>query len=138
MGKQTVWVLRRRYAELGLNLRAAWDIYIRFYTVFLTFSMAALAWAFANDERLPAVHMVAWAFVTQTMMTAITSMLMSLHSRRVRKDQERIEALLLETDRVPPPSAPPAISVAMTMWAGWANCLAMTAMAAIWLYVALR
>jgi hypothetical protein len=62
MGEQTVWVLRSRYAELGLNLRAAWDVYIRFYTVFLTFSMAALAWTLACDKSATAMAVI-WLYV---------------------------------------------------------------------------
>jgi hypothetical protein len=38
----------------------------------------------------------------------------------------------------PLPLAPPQISIPMAMWAGGANCLAMTAMAIVWLYVALK
>lgn len=138
MEDQTVWVLRQRYTELGLNLRAAWDTYIRFYTVFLTFSMAALAWIFASDRTLLAVRMVAWTFIAQTFLTSVTSLLISLHSRQVRRDQERIEALLVAVAGRSLPSAPPCISIPMAMWAGGANCLAMTAMGLVWLYVALR
>jgi hypothetical protein len=137
MEDEHVWVLRRRHVELGLNLRAAWDIYIRFYTVFLTFSLAALAWTFSS-ERTPAIRTVAWAFIGQTVLTAITSMLVALHSRQVLRDQTRIEALLLEVEGTPIPTAPPHISVPMALWAGGANCLAMTAMAVVWLFVALR
>jgi hypothetical protein len=137
MDDQTVWVLRRRYVELGMNLRATWDTYIRFYAVFLTFSMAALAWTFASDKT-PAVRMVAWAFIAQTLMTALTSLFVSVHSRNVLRDQKRIESMLLEIEGMPIPVAPPHISIPMAMWAGGANCVAMTAMAGIWLYVAVK
>lgn len=138
MHEQTVWVLRRRHTELGLNLRAAWDTYIRFYTVFLTFTIAALAWTLASDRSVLVIRMVAWAFVAQTAMTAVTSLLISLHSRQVRRDLERLEAMLVEAEHARLPSAPPCISIPMAMWAGLANCFAMTGMAIVWLYVALK
>lgn len=138
MRDKTVWVLRRRYVELGLNLRSAWDIYIRFYTVFLTFSIAALAWLFTDEKATPALRMVAWTFFAQTAMTGVTSLLISLHSRRVRRAQEQIAEPLLAEEESPLPNTPSPISVPMAMWAGGANCLAMTGMAAIWLYVALK
>jgi hypothetical protein len=138
MAEQTIWVLRRRYIELGVNLRAAWDTYIRFYTVFLTFSMAALAWVFAYSKETPAVRMIAWVFTAQTIMTAATSMLIARHSYNVRRSQERIEKLLLAAANTPMPAAPAPISIPMAIWAGGANCLAMTAMAVIWVYVASR
>jgi hypothetical protein len=138
MREHTVWVLRGRYAELGLNLRSAWDIYIRFYTVFLTFSIAALAWVFTYEKVTPALRMVAWTFFAQTAMTAVTSVLISLHSCRVRRAQEQIEVLLLAEEKSPLPNTPSPISVAMATWAGGANGLAMAGMAVIWLYVALQ
>src|SRR5262245_55974878 len=110
MGEQRVWVLRTRYTELSQNLRAEWDIYIRFYTVFLTFNMAALAWAFASERHSQPVRMVAWAFVVQTILTAGASAFLALHSRDTWKRQEHIETLLLELEQTSIPTAPPPLS----------------------------
>ena len=63
---------------------------------------------------------------------------MSLLSRRVRVRQNRLETMLLELEHTTVPNAPMPIPLRMTAWAGGANCVAMTIMASIWLYVALR
>src|SRR5882762_4324119 len=38
------WILKRRYEDLGVTVRMCWDLYIKFYTVFLTFSVVGLGW----------------------------------------------------------------------------------------------
>lgn len=115
MGEQRVWVLQRRLTELGDNLRAEWSIYVKFYTAFRTFSLAALGWVSTGGANAPYVRMVAWAFLAQTVMTAITSLLMSLHSRRVRVRQQRLETMLLELEHTTVPNAPLPIPLRMTL-----------------------
>ena len=38
------WILKRRHEDLGVTVRMCWDLYIKFYTVFLTFSVVGLGW----------------------------------------------------------------------------------------------
>jgi hypothetical protein len=38
------WILKRRHEDLGVTVRMCWDLYIKFYTVFLTFSVIGLGW----------------------------------------------------------------------------------------------
>jgi hypothetical protein len=74
-------------------------------------------------------------FVIQTLLTAITSGAMALYTLRVAHDQEHIENCLVQSHAAARPSCGPAVPASLAQWAGWFNCAAMIAMAALWLYV---
>jgi hypothetical protein len=133
------WILKRRHEDLSLTVRASWSLYIQFYTVFLTVSVIGLGWVLtrpADAQIVPrAKHVIAIVFVIQTLLTAITSGAMALYTMRVEQHQERIENLLVQSHLDALPSVGPALPASLARWAGWFNCAAMIAMAALWLYV---
>jgi len=120
------WILKRRHEDLSLTVRTSWSLYIQFYTVFLTVSVVGLGWVLTRPADAPIVprakHVIAIVFVIQTLLTAITSVAMALYTSRVAHDQ----AL---------PACGPAVPASLARFAGWFNCAAMIAMAALWLYV---
>jgi len=120
------------------NLRAAWTAYIQFYTVFLTLSVVALGW-FLNSEvkwTKGVKPFIAWVFVVQSALTAVTSFAMTLSSRQVADRQRGIERELLEVPRTAVTGqAETAIPVALAFWAGSANGVAMILVAALWFYL---
>jgi len=133
------WILKRRHEDLSLTVRASWSLYIQFYTVFLTVSVVGLGWVLTRPADAPIVprakHVLAIVFVIQTLLTAITSGAMALYTLRVAHDQEQIENCLVQSHAAARPSCGPAIPASLAQWAGWFNCAAMIAMAALWLYV---
>jgi hypothetical protein len=60
---------------------------------------------------------------------------MALYTMRVAHDQEHIEKLLVQSRVDALPSVGPAVPTSLARFAGWFNCAAMIAMAALWLYV---
>jgi hypothetical protein len=60
---------------------------------------------------------------------------MALYTMRVARDQEHIEKLLVQSRVDALPSVSPAVPASLARFAGWFNCAAMIAMAALWLYV---
>ena len=133
------WILKRRHEDLSLTVRASWSLYIQFYTVFLTVSVVGLGWVLTRPADAPIVprakHVLAIVFVIQTLLTAITSGAMALYTLRVAHDQEDIENCLVQSHAAARPSCGPAVPASLAQWAGWFNCAAMIAMAALWLYV---
>jgi hypothetical protein len=120
--------------------RAVWDYYIKFYTVFLTFSVAAMGWLLTrdgNDSVPKKIHYVlAIVFIAQSMLTATTSASIALYSRRVGREHARVEGDMLGA--VAAPSAligTGAIPVDLAMWSGWANAVAMLGMSVAWAYI---
>ena len=133
------WILKRRHEDLSLTVRASWSLYIQFYTVFLTVSVLGLGWVLTRPADAPIVprarHVIAIVFVIQTLLTAITSGAMALYTLRVAHDQEYIENLLVQSHVDERLSVGPTVPTLLAQWAGWFNCAAMVAMAALWLYV---
>ncbi len=132
------WILKRRHEDLSLTVRMCWDLYIRFYTVYLTFSVIGLGWVLtrpADIQMVPrARQVIAIVFVIQTILTAITSGAIAVYTAHVAHDQEHIEGLLTQSHVGAWPSVGPAVPASLAQWGGWSNCAAMLAMAALWLY----
>jgi hypothetical protein len=82
-----------------------------------------------------AKHVIAIVFVIQTLLTAITSGAMALYTMHVARDQEYIENCLVRSHADALPACGPAVPTSLARFAGWFNCAAMIAMAALWLYV---
>ena len=133
------WVLKRRHEDLGVNVRMCWDLYLRFYTVFLTFSVVGLGWVLTRPGDIQMVprakQVIAIVFLIQTILTALTSAALAPYTRHVAHDQERIEDLLTQSHGGARPSIKPAVPTFLAQLGGWSNCAAMLAMAALWLYV---
>ncbi len=132
------WILQRQHVELSDNLRAAWTAYIQFYTVFLTLSVVALGWFLNSDVKWAegVKPFIAWVFVVQSALTAITSFGMTLSSRQVADRQRGIERELLEEPRsTVTGKQKTAIPVGLAFWAGTANGAAMILIAALWFYL---
>jgi hypothetical protein len=135
-----LWLLKRRHEDLGTMFRAVWDNYIKFYTVFLTFSVTALGWLLSHTGAdAPPVkidHVVSVVFIVQSVLTSITSGALAVYSRRVAREYAQLEKTLLGTTPVPPALIGiETIPVKLAMWAGWANAAAMLGMASAWRYV---
>jgi hypothetical protein len=135
-GSNRTWLLQKQYEDVNTNFRTAWDLYIKFYTVFLTFNVAALAALFSNNFSLAegSKWLVIGAFVLQDVLCAATSGLMAKFSQSYAEKLEQARAALLkdsaESDEGIPAGSLP---VDLSLWAGWANCWAMLAMVALWL-----
>jgi len=133
------WILKHRHEDLGVTVRMCWDLYIKFYTVFLTFSVIGLGWMLTRPgdaQMLPrAKEVVALVFLIQTILTAATSAGIAIYTVHVAQDQAHIEELLTQSHPDGRPSIRPAVPSLLAQWGGWSNCAAMLAMALLWLYV---
>src|SRR5215467_13757228 len=96
------WILKRRHEDLSLTFRSSWDLYIRFYTVFLTFSVIGLGWVLTGPAEIRMVprakQVITIVFLIQTILTAVTSGAMALYTEHVAHEQEQIENLLTQSD----------------------------------------
>ena len=81
------WALKTRLSEISINFRTTWDLYLKFYTVFLTFNVAALAWFFssAHNWSSKAKWLIAGVFIMESVIVALTSAKIALYSGEVRR-----------------------------------------------------
>lgn len=131
-----LWLLQKHYEEINTNFRTSWELYIKFYTVFLTFNVAALAALLGAKVALGdrSKWLVIGAFVAQDLLCAATSGFMARFSVRSGKllDEARM-ALLAGSGGSFEGLHRRSLPVELGHWAGWANCGAMLTMAALWL-----
>ena len=136
------WLLKKRHEDLSVTFRTVWDIYIKFYTVFLTFSIAAMGWLLARPKDQLAmpkhfIHVLGVVFIAQSLLTGATSAFVAFYSRRVARDHASVERELLPSMRQDSFLARSiAIPVGLALWSGLANAVAMLAMSYAWVYVA--
>jgi len=131
-----LWLLQKHYEEINTNFRTSWDLYIKFYTVFLTFNVAALAALLGAKVDLGdrSKWLVIGAFVVQDLLCAATSGFMARFSVRSGKllDEARMALLAGSGHRFEGLDGR-SLPVELGRWAGWANCGAMLTMVALWL-----
>ena len=133
-----VWLLRRRYQDQTQYFLASWDFYFKFYTVFLTFSVAGLGWFLSSDAlELSSFTRgcIAVVFIIQTALTAGTSVLMARRGSVLANQQTEVGKQLLGIPTNVKVEDMSAIPSDLATWAGGANCVAMSSMALLWLYL---
>ncbi len=130
------WLLQKQYEEVNTNFRTCWDLWLKFYTVFLTFDIAGIALIVSHDRPLKHSHAIAIVFVLQTVLTSITSAKMAIFSESSRDHLEAARHALLCEDSDTTPIPPISMPVDLAKWSGWANCGVMAAMALVWIALA--
>jgi hypothetical protein len=134
-----VWLLKRRHEDTSTMFRTSWDIYIKFYTVFLTFSMAAMGLVLTRTPPKNVAHILAEVFIGESLLCAISSAFMAVYTRWVARDLRRLEKALLGSAPAPGVIAETsAIPSGLASWAGWANAVGMVGLGCAWAYIAFR
>jgi hypothetical protein len=127
-----------QYQELGMSLRSSWDIYIKFFTVFITFNVIAIG---AVVERVDPINrpLMAAAFIAQNLLASGTALGLAWYTKKCRGQLERIADVLLQgtprhVNRAVLREAP--IPGTTGVWAGIANFIAHVSLIGIWILVA--
>ena len=131
------WVLKQRVQDLGTMFRTVWDIYIKFYTVFLTFSLAAMSLLIEHKVTSPHSHkVIAIVFIGQSVLTSITSGAIGFYSYKAGRQIYGVEVTLLTGIHLPPAlKRAQTIPSGLGLWCGFANAAAMIGMACVWYWV---
>lgn len=127
-----------QYRELNTNFRSLWDIYIKFYTVFLTANVLGIGVVIdrVDPDNRP---LIAAAFIAQNLLAAATAAGLATYGRTCRRRLEDTAALF-----APPTSDRAAASVlsrppipdTLSTWAGAANIVSHIILIALWIVVA--
>lgn len=138
------WLLKHRLEETGTMFRAVWDNYLKFYTVFLTFNIAAMGYVLTRpDQKVVDVPMspmirdiLGKVFAGENLLVAATSACIALYSLRTAKHSDRLERALLGKSEIPYLLTDiKTIPAALAAYAGWANCIGMLGLVYAWIYL---
>jgi len=132
-----LWLLKSRYADLGTTFGTVSDLYIKFYTVFLTFNIAALGFFLSKPLFLCLskryIYVLILVFAVQSALLGGTSILMAKYSTKAAADQQRLEnELLVEEAEAKVPGFESVFPLGLARWAALANATGMLGMVAIW------
>lgn len=89
------WLLKTLVQENGTSFRTVWDLYLKFYTAFLTFSVLALGLTVQyihRENRLPVIL----AFVFQNVLSGGTAFGMARFSKQSSRRFEHLCAYYLD------------------------------------------
>jgi hypothetical protein len=136
------WLLKQRIESMATTFRSVWDLYIKFYTVFLTFSLGAMGWLIEHRETQSMEHnhnVIAIVFIGQSLLTCITSIGVSVYSFQTSKTMVKMEKEIVSVKSMPKSilEAKP-LPVALAIWSGSANAVAMLGMMWEWYRVGIR
>ena len=137
--KVHLWLRKKRYEELNTNFRTIWDLYIKFYTVCLTFNVAGLGlttqWI-EQKNRWPVVIV----FTLLNIITSITSAMMAKHSEKISLDIESTAKFICLQEEGAPLSFDKEDKVlkspvphSLAKYAGYANFFACLLLASCWI-----
>lgn len=128
-----------QYREINTNFRSLWDIYIKFYTVFLTANVVGIG---VVIDRVDAANrpLIAAAFVAQNLLAAATAAGLASYGRTCRRRLEDAAMLFIPSgwdhERAAILRSPP-IPDTLSKWSGVANAVSHVILMAIWILVAM-
>jgi hypothetical protein len=134
---QTAWLAQRLLEDNATAYHAVWDLYLQFYTVFLTFSIAALALTvqYVSKSHRP---VIVWAFVAQNLISGVTAVLIARFSEDSASRYERLAAVYASRD--PNLNSTEALNLAVSPipgvlgeWGGYANAASHGLLIVCWL-----
>jgi hypothetical protein len=140
---ETRWILRKNLEETSQNFRTVWDLYLKSYTVFLTFNIVAMAWLFGDKTKVPKgwpLYFIVAVFATQCVLTGITSGLVAEYSGKTQKILEKAKEQLLVHARELVDAGIECgggLPIGLGQWGGWANCVSSFLLMIAWIGLAI-
>jgi hypothetical protein len=132
---RSVWLHRTYYQETLKVYARVWDLYIKFYTVFMTANILGLGFV---TER---IHAHRWpviaAFCIQNVLVIGTSVRVAIYSGQTEEKLARV-ATFLAGPNADPTSVKDVVAGSpvagkLSKWAGYANCAASVCMIGCWI-----
>lgn len=129
------WLRQKYIDEASLQFRTVWDLYLKFYTVFLTFNITALGLTIqfvkGSDQRLVLVL----AFILQNVVASITAARISVFSVDCSKRMAEVAAEYIKSEGagLPDDLKKPTIPGDLGRWGGLGNLLGHLLLIASWI-----
>jgi hypothetical protein len=135
------WLAKKYFDECSLQFRTVWDLYLKFYVVFLTVNATALGLTVQYVEPQRSKAVIAVAFVMQNAFAAVTALMISRWSAKVATRAQDL-ATFAVTDALQPATGPlpcvlteSPIPGQLGKWGAVANLLGHCVFCALWLSV---
>lgn len=135
------WLLRKQYEEYMLQLRTTWDLYLKFYTVFLTINVIGLG---ATVQHITQANRwpVVLAFIVQNLVSSITAIRVGFSAKTTQHDIQEVSNAMVHIDEskndydsLKEVATKSPIQTNLALWAGIANFISHITLIICWLAV---
>jgi hypothetical protein len=129
------WLAKKTYDELSLQFRTVWDIYIKWYTVFLSVNVLALG-AVVQYVHQENRWIIVLSFVIQNVLGLGTAVMIARFSAATASRIETVIRCIVSpeiVDGVPRELRDSPIPGKLGAWSGYANAIGNAALIAGWI-----
>jgi hypothetical protein len=127
--------LQAQYQEVGINFRAVWDFYIKFYIAFIALNFTALGLVIQYMDQ-PHRWPVVLCFCIQNLLAAGTAWGVGAYSQQAADQQQAILGTCLKNSQLqsdPAPAFQSPIPAKLAIWSGHANALSQFLFMVCWI-----
>lgn len=134
------WLSKAQYEERNQNYRTVWDLYLKFYTVFLTMNIVGLGVVVQHVKSIEPRWWIVAAFTVQNLLSAGTAFWISRFCTDASNEVERLSSAILSgSDAVEDELRKLLKSSPLPAWLGvyaaWANLISHFALISLWIGV---
>jgi hypothetical protein len=138
---QELWLAKKTYDELSLQFRTTWDLYLKFYVMFVTLNVTAMGLTVQFVHSYQPRVIIAIAFVMENVLSAITAAVIARYSARMAARVKDVAALIAENTSpaaaIPLALADSPLPGVLGMWSGVANQVTHVEYSILWISVML-
>ncbi len=131
------WLTKSLLDQEFASYKTVWDLYLKFYTVFLTVNLVALA-AVVEHVKTEERNIIVLAFVIQNLFSTGTAIIIAIFSRKTAKRYNDICIHLVKDNNCPDvilESAKSSVPGWVGYWGGIANAASHIALSACWIAI---
>jgi hypothetical protein len=134
-----IWLAKKNYDECSLQFRTVWDLYLKFYVMFMTVNVTALGLTVQYVHTNSARMVIAIAFVMQNVLSALTAAVIARYSSQMATKVSKLAAFIVENTTpaatIPPILAESPIPGHLGEWSALANAVAHVVYSLLWIFV---
>lgn len=128
------WLIKKYIDESSIQYRAVWDLYIKFYTVFLTFNATAIAVTAEYIKGHEARNLICILFILQNLVSGVTALNISIFSAKMQNKyyDYAIAGAALNGETLPSVLSSSPFVGWLGVWGGLGNCLSHLFFMGLW------
>ena len=131
------WLVKKYFDEISLAWRTAWDLYLKFYTIFLTFNGTALGLTMKYIHDCRPRIVICIFFMAQNVISAVTAVKVAQFSKEYERRFQDVAKLAarLSNSKLPSELSRPPVPGDLGSWGGTGNTISHIIFVVLWFAV---
>jgi hypothetical protein len=136
-----IWLTKKYFDEWSLQFRTTWDLYLKFYVIFLSINITALGLTVQSVHSIRAKAVIAIVFIVQNALAGSTAVMIAIYSSKAASRAQDLAVFALANATSPAPVPLPAvfgespIPGSLGRWGGFANLCGHIVFGLLWVLV---